>query len=194
MYVTIPQCSEPFRNMCDLWSGQKTAKSGLHNDPIDWFKLHLNQPKIPMGSVPNCQKEIVNRQAIRWFKFKLKPPKNATSFFQMMLKISFPIWINKGISGYLGLYYSVLLQASMLYHALTGMFRSFPYTNLHWSFAKKTFCEANAERKFWTSSGLGHTRVDCKHSKRPLYIVIYPSSCISLLFILPVLNSITVYC
>ena len=31
--------------MCNLWSGQKTAKSGLHNDPIDWFKLRLNQPK-----------------------------------------------------------------------------------------------------------------------------------------------------
>ena len=30
---------------------------------------------IPMGSVPNCQKEILNCHAIRWFKCKLKPPK-----------------------------------------------------------------------------------------------------------------------
>ena len=89
--------------------------------------------KIPMGSAPNYQKEIVNRHAIRWFKCKLtlKPPKNAISFFQMMPKISFPIWINKGISGYLDVYYSVLLQASILYHTLTGMFRSFPHTNLY---------------------------------------------------------------
>ena len=29
-----------------------------------------------MGSVPNCQKEIPVRHAIRWFKCKLKPPKN----------------------------------------------------------------------------------------------------------------------
>ena len=29
-----------------------------------------------MGSVPNCQKEIVDRYPIRWFKCKLKPPKN----------------------------------------------------------------------------------------------------------------------
>ena len=29
-----------------------------------------------MGSVPNCQKEIPNRYGIRWFKCKLKPPKN----------------------------------------------------------------------------------------------------------------------
>ena len=29
-----------------------------------------------MGSVPNCQKEIPACHAIRWFKCKLKPPKN----------------------------------------------------------------------------------------------------------------------
>ena len=29
-----------------------------------------------MGSVPNCRKEIANRYPIRWFKCKLKPPKN----------------------------------------------------------------------------------------------------------------------
>ena len=27
-----------------------------------------------MGSVPNCRKEIPVRNAIRWFKCKLKPP------------------------------------------------------------------------------------------------------------------------
>ena len=32
-----------------------------------------------MGSVPNCQKEIAARHAIRWFKCKLKPPKNDVS-------------------------------------------------------------------------------------------------------------------
>ena len=31
--------------------------------------------KIPMGSVPNCRKEIADRYPIRWFKCKLKPPK-----------------------------------------------------------------------------------------------------------------------
>ena len=30
-----------------------------------------------MGSVPNCQKEIPARHAIRWFKCKLKPPKKS---------------------------------------------------------------------------------------------------------------------
>ena len=29
-----------------------------------------------MESVPNCRKEIPMRHAIRWFKCKLKPPKN----------------------------------------------------------------------------------------------------------------------
>ena len=29
-----------------------------------------------MGSVPNERKEILTRDPIRWFKCKLKPPKN----------------------------------------------------------------------------------------------------------------------
>ena len=33
--------------------------------------------KIPMGSVPNCQKEIAMHDPIRWFKCKLKPPKKS---------------------------------------------------------------------------------------------------------------------
>ena len=32
--------------------------------------------RIPMGSVPNCQKEIAMHDPIKWFKCKLKPPKN----------------------------------------------------------------------------------------------------------------------
>ena len=32
--------------------------------------------KMSMESVPNCRKEIANRYGIRWFKCKLKPPKN----------------------------------------------------------------------------------------------------------------------
>ena len=35
--------------------------------------------EMSMGSVPNCRKEIANRYGIRWFKCKLKPPKNDTS-------------------------------------------------------------------------------------------------------------------
>ena len=46
LYVTIPQWSEAFRNMSHLRSGWNRAKCGLQlNDPIDWFKLRLNQPK-----------------------------------------------------------------------------------------------------------------------------------------------------
>ena len=47
VYVTIPQWFETFPNVSDLWSGRNRAKCGLVlNDPIDWFKLRLNQPKI----------------------------------------------------------------------------------------------------------------------------------------------------
>ena len=37
-----------------------------------------------MGSVPNCQKEILTHYAIRWFKCKLKLPK----------KVMLPDWLN----------------------------------------------------------------------------------------------------
>ena len=52
VYVTIPQWSETFPNVSDLWSGRNRAKCGLVlNDPIDWFKLRLNQPKkCPEGA------------------------------------------------------------------------------------------------------------------------------------------------
>ena len=32
--------------------------------------------KFQWESVPNCRKEIADRYPIRWFKCKLKPPKN----------------------------------------------------------------------------------------------------------------------
>ena len=52
--------------------------------------------KIPMGSVPNCQKEIPARHAIRWFKCKLirwfkcklKPPKKRCQNDVKMSKMS----------------------------------------------------------------------------------------------------------
>ena len=45
LYVTIPQWSETFPNMSDLWPGRNRAKCGLQlNDPIDWLKLRLSQP------------------------------------------------------------------------------------------------------------------------------------------------------
>ena len=51
VYVTIPQWFETFPNVSDLWSGRNRAKCGLVlNDPIDWFKLRLNQPKMKVPS------------------------------------------------------------------------------------------------------------------------------------------------
>ena len=47
LYVTIPQWSETIPSMSNLSSDHNNAKCGLAlNDPIDWFKLRLNQPKI----------------------------------------------------------------------------------------------------------------------------------------------------
>ena len=52
LYVTIPQWPETFPSMYDLSSDRNSAKCGLQlNDPIDWFKLRLNQPKIPHNFV-----------------------------------------------------------------------------------------------------------------------------------------------
>ena len=46
LYVTIPQWFETFPNMSDLWPGRNRAKCGLQlNNPIDWLKLRLSQPK-----------------------------------------------------------------------------------------------------------------------------------------------------
>ena len=44
-----------------------------------------------MGSVPNCQKEIPARHAIRWFKCKLKPPKNQDKARQAMTQAALVI-------------------------------------------------------------------------------------------------------
>ena len=52
VYVTIPQWFETFPNVSDIRSGRNRAKCGLVlNDPIDWFKLRLNQPKITQEKV-----------------------------------------------------------------------------------------------------------------------------------------------
>ena len=46
LYVTIRQWSETIPSMSDLSSDHNSAKCGLAlNDPIDWLKLRLNQPK-----------------------------------------------------------------------------------------------------------------------------------------------------
>ena len=62
--------------------------------------------KIPMGSVPNCRKEIPTRHAIRWFRCKLKPPKKGRAStrvhdpFSDNLKI-WPTFIYRGeVPGY----------------------------------------------------------------------------------------------
>ena len=39
------------------------------------------EPKSPKGSVPNGQSLFAMRDAIRWFKCKLKPPKKWYSTF-----------------------------------------------------------------------------------------------------------------
>ena len=50
-----------------------------------------------MGSVPNERKEILMRDPIRWFKCKLKPPKNLTSIYVGRLQI---IYFNIKDSGH----------------------------------------------------------------------------------------------
>ena len=44
---------------------------------LSWVQIWQ---KIPMGSVPNCRWQIPRCDAIRWFKCKLKPPKNSVFF------------------------------------------------------------------------------------------------------------------
>ena len=75
VYVTIPQWFETFPNMSDLRSGWNRAKCGLVlNDPIDWFKLRLNQPKTHFSSdkisfsffKKNSSKSILNVLTIHW--------------------------------------------------------------------------------------------------------------------------------
>ena len=55
------------------WHMSKLTKKGPRRcHKVSWVQIW----QIPMESVPNCWKEIAARHAIRWFKCKLKPPKN----------------------------------------------------------------------------------------------------------------------
>ena len=45
-----------------------------------------------MGSVPNCRKDIPVHHAIRWFKCKLKPPKNCSLKPDFMVTDLTEIW------------------------------------------------------------------------------------------------------
>ena len=56
---------------------------------LSWVKF---DQKIPMGSVPNCRKEIANRYPIRWFKCKLKPPKNHFQLICITTKYFSILW------------------------------------------------------------------------------------------------------
>ena len=54
------------------------CQNGLHGalgDVSSCLETKFDK-EMSMGSVPNCRKEIANRYDIRWFKCKLKPPKN----------------------------------------------------------------------------------------------------------------------
>ena len=54
-----------------------------------------------MGSVRNCRKEIANRCPIRWFKCKLKPPKNDTENPTDMLPLHDNPLNNKSKTGFI---------------------------------------------------------------------------------------------
>ena len=55
--------------------------------------------KMSMGSVPNCRKEIANRYSIRWFKCKLKPPKNKR--FEHQLGPTTCFWATQNLTQFL---------------------------------------------------------------------------------------------
>ena len=57
----------PKIDICQNWSRR------VLGDVIRCLESKFDK-KIPMRSVPNCQKEIPEHHAIRWFKCKLKPP------------------------------------------------------------------------------------------------------------------------
>ena len=55
------------------WHLSKLTKKGPRRcHKVSWVQIWQKNSK---GSVPNCQKEILMRHAIRWFKCKHKPPK-----------------------------------------------------------------------------------------------------------------------
>ena len=58
------------------WHVLKSTKKGpriCHNLMVSWVQIWQN---IPMGNVPKCWFKIPKGYVIRWFKCKLKPPKN----------------------------------------------------------------------------------------------------------------------
>ena len=67
--ITRTALESPKIDICQNWPRR------VLGDVIRCLEFKFDK-KIPMGSVPNCQKEIPVRHAIRWFKCKLKPPKN----------------------------------------------------------------------------------------------------------------------
>ena len=71
----------PKIDICQNWPRR------VQGDVISCLESKFDQ-KIPMGSVPNCRKEIPNRYGIRWFKCKLKPPKNSMDSFLEVTRIS----------------------------------------------------------------------------------------------------------
>ena len=59
----------PKIDICQNWP------KGILGDVSSCLETKFDK-KMSMGSVPNCWKEILMCHAIRWFKCKLKPPKN----------------------------------------------------------------------------------------------------------------------
>ena len=62
----------PKIDICQNWP------HGALGDVSSCFETKFNK-KMSMESVPNCRKEIANCYGIRWFKCKLKLPKNQTN-------------------------------------------------------------------------------------------------------------------
>ena len=76
----------PKIDICQNWP--KGALGDVSSCPETKF-----DKKIPMGSVPNCRKEIANRYGIRWFKCKLKPPKNHIRISEKLEYLS--VWLRR---------------------------------------------------------------------------------------------------
>ena len=91
MYVTFPQWFETFPNMSDLRSGRNRAKCGLVlNDPIDWFKLRLNQPKSKnaiMGPYDKIPFSSASKVGISPLSTR---PKRDSQDRRVILDLSFP--------------------------------------------------------------------------------------------------------
>ena len=93
--ITRMALESPKLDICQNWPRK------VLGDIIRCLKSKFDK-KIPMRSVPNCRKEIPARHAIRWFKCKLKPPKQkwqasttTHDLFVNNLKIS-PTFICRG--------------------------------------------------------------------------------------------------